>query len=404
MAGTNGATTSFGVVESWNEWDTLREVWLGTLDHKNLEGATEPAVKRKTGSYGKYQWPLRDELNDAACLNEAKQQLANYEEVLKGEGIIVKRPTPFPTNEAIKTPLFSVDRMGGFTCPRDVFFVAGKQVVEAPMSWRSRYFENLAWRDLMMSYYTADPRMRWSAAPKPKLVDTSYEADEVGRIKNNEIFFDAADARRFGKDIFFQAHYGTANHLGRDWVRRELRASGLRVQDFEFEQFHYSHIDARLTPVDEGLAFYTGFDKPTKAMLDLFKENDWNLVDAGVRSDCRSRSDNCAPGIHLNMLAVAPRVLCVEANESKLISLLREEGCDVIPVPFSAAYPFGGSLNCFTLDVYRQGAAAKSSFPTLDVQEERQALKEEKEMEARKAALLKDFEPRAAKSRRLSTQ
>jgi len=273
------------------------------------------------------------------------------------------------------------------------------------MSCRSRYFENLAWRDLLISYYNADPRMRWSVAPKPKMADTSYEADgDVGKIKNNEIFFDAADARRFGKDVFFQAHYGTANHLGRDWVRRELRASGLRVQDFEFEEFHFSHIDARLTPVDEGLAFYTGFDKPTKAMFELFKENDWNLVDAGVRSDCRCRGDNCAPGIHLNGLVLAPRVLCVEAKESKLISLLREEGCDVIPLPFSAAYPFGGALNCFTLDVYRQGPAAKSYFPTLDVQAERQALQEEKEMEARRAALLKDFEPRVAKSRRISPQ
>merc|ERR1712187_193005 len=87
---------------------------------------------------------------------------------------------------------------------------------------------------------------------------------EPGRITNDEIMFDAADSRRFGKDVFFQAHYGFANHLGREWVRRELRAGGLRVYDAEWEQFHHSHMDARLTPVDEGLAFYSSQDPPRR--------------------------------------------------------------------------------------------------------------------------------------------
>jgi len=397
------AVNSFGVVESWNEWDTLREVWVGTLENKNLTPATEPAVKRKLSSYSKYNWPLRDALPDAECLAEARKQLDRYVEVLKGEGIVVQRPEPFPTEQAIETPLWSVDRMGGFTCPRDVFFVAGKQIIEAPMSWRSRYFENLAWRDLLMSYYTADPRMRWSCAPKPKLVASSFEStgDEEGRITNDEIFFDAADARRFGKDVFFQAHYGTANHLGREWVRRELRASGLRVQDVEFESFHFSHIDARMTPVDEGLVLHSSTDKPSKATLQLFKENEWNFLEAGDRSDCRSTSDNCSPGIHLNVLTIAPRVVICEEKEVKLAQMLREEGCDVITLPFSACYPFGGALNCFTLDIYRHGPAAKSYFPTLDRAAEKEAARDEDSATAQRRRLTDGFQPRVAKSRRM---
>merc|ERR1719436_1560016 len=109
--------------------------------------------------------------------------------------------------------------------------------------------------------------MRWTCAPKPKLVETSYcTSGDVGKTTNEEIFFDAADSRRFGKDVFFQAHYGTTSDLGREWVRRELRASGLRVYDAEFEQFHYSHLDARISPVDEGLCFYSGMDPPSKEM------------------------------------------------------------------------------------------------------------------------------------------
>jgi len=403
MAGTGGGggSTSFGVVESWNEWDSLREVWVGTLENKNLTPASELPIGRKLGSYARYGWELRDELSDEACLREAKKQLENYVQVLKGEGIVVQRPKPFPTDEALKTPLWSIDRMGGFTCPRDVFFVAGKQVVEAPMSWKARYFENLAWRDLMMSYYTADPRMRWSCAPKPKLLDSSYETEgDKGKIKNDEIFFDAADARRFGKDVFFQANYGTANHLGRDWVRRELTASGLRVQDFEFEEFHFSHIDGRFAPVDEGLAFYCSADKPSPAMLKLFKDNEWNFLDAGVRSDCRSKSDNCSPGIHLNVLTIGPGVMIAEEREKKLIQLLRDEGCDVIPVPFSACYPLGGSLNCFTLDIFRHGPEARSYFPTLDREAEQKSARQEEAARQARERLAEGFEPRLSKRRR----
>merc|ERR1719203_1884014 len=124
--------------------------------------------------------------------------------------------------------------------------------------------------------------------------------------------------------------------------------------------------------------FHSSMDKPSEAMRKLFKENEWNLIDAGNRLDCRCTSDNCAPGIHLNMLVIAPKVMIVEENEKKLIDALREEGCDVIPIPFSAAYPWGGSLNCFTLDIYRHGPAAKSYFPTLD----RKAEQEEAKIEA----------------------
>mmetsp|Transcript_40025 Transcript_40025/g.95588 ORF Transcript_40025/g.95588 Transcript_40025/m.95588 type:complete len:374 (+) Transcript_40025:55-1176(+) len=370
---------SLGVVESWTEWDRLREVWVGSLENKSLDAPQEPAVARKMACYQKYNWPVRDRLQDADCLAEAKKQLDNYIEVLKQEGIIVQRPKVFDTQVEIKTPMWSVERMSGFTCPRDLFFVAGKQVIEAPMSWRCRYFEHLAWRDLLMSYYKSDPRMRWSAAPKPMLVDDSFGGEgEERSIRNSEIFFDAADSRRFGRDVFFQSAH-TANDLGREWVRRELAAQGVRVQDFDFQsQQHFSHIDARLTPVDEGLCFYSSMDPPTDAMLQLFRENEWNILDAGFREDCRSTSDQCAPGIHLNVLTIAPKVCIVEKNEKKLIKLLSDEGCDVLPIEFSACYPWGGALNCYTLDIHRDGPAQKSYFPTLDMQAERQAAKSEK--------------------------
>jgi hypothetical protein len=36
MSAVSQTPSGFGIVESWNEWDTLREVWVGSLEHKNL--------------------------------------------------------------------------------------------------------------------------------------------------------------------------------------------------------------------------------------------------------------------------------------------------------------------------------------------------------------------------------
>eukprot|EP00747_Dinoflagellata_sp_TGD_P069724 gnl/TRDRNA2_/TRDRNA2_156255_c1_seq1.p1 gnl/TRDRNA2_/TRDRNA2_156255_c1~~gnl/TRDRNA2_/TRDRNA2_156255_c1_seq1.p1 ORF type:complete len:259 (-),score=46.17 gnl/TRDRNA2_/TRDRNA2_156255_c1_seq1:93-812(-) len=226
------------------------------------------------------------------------------------------------------------------------------------------------------------------------LTDDSYGSPEdVLTIKNTELFFDAADCRRFGKDIFFHTAH-TANALGRDWARRELAASGLRVQDFDFETPHYTHIDARITPICEDLCLYSFADSPTKDMLALFKENEWNMMGVDPRQDCRSDQDNCSPGIHLNMLTIAPKVCICEENEKKLIKLLREEGVDCIPIPFSAAYPFGGALNCFTLDILRHGPTAKSYFPTLDRKAEQDEARKEASRAAQKRKMEESYVPR----------
>merc|ERR1712048_1006508 len=76
-----------------------------------------------------------------------------------------------------------------------------------------------------------------------------------------------------------------------------------------------------------------------------------------------------------SVLTIGPGVCIVEENEKTLIKLMKEEGCDVIAIPFSACYPFGGALNCFTLDIYRHGPEGKCYFPSLDEKQERDSAK-----------------------------
>ena len=57
----------------------------------------------------------------------------------------------------------------------------------------------------------------------------------------------------------------------------------------------------------------------------------------------------------MNVLVLDPKTVCVEASEVHQLEQMDKLGFEVIPVPFSDAYPFGGGLHCATADVYRDG-------------------------------------------------
>ena len=95
--------------------------------------------------------------------------------------------------------------------------VIGEEIIEAPMAWRSRFFEYRAYRPLIKEYFRQGAK--WTTAPKPQMSDDLYDYDyptrderkkkmyaEEGRFVTTEFepCFDAADFIRAGRDIFVQ--------------------------------------------------------------------------------------------------------------------------------------------------------------------------------------------------------
>ena len=100
---------------------------------------------------------------------------------------------------------------------RDILLVIGDEIIEAPMAWRSRFFEYRAYRPLIKEYFKQGAK--WTTAPKPQmsdqLYDQTYPVDdsekrlELGAqgkfvVTEFEPCFDAADFIRAGRDIFVQ--------------------------------------------------------------------------------------------------------------------------------------------------------------------------------------------------------
>ncbi|MEV0374406.1 hypothetical protein AB0I10_32215 [Streptomyces sp. NPDC050636] len=158
-------------VNSWNGWDPLRHVILGRAEGTVVQ-APEPAVRRDypddgfpLGAYG----PMPPEK-----VAEAEEQLDNFAAMLERRGIRVDRPAR-STYQQVSTPEWAQDSMFGCMPPRDVLLTVGNEILEATMSYRSRWFEHLCYRPVLQRLFDGDENMCWEAAPKPRLTDASYK-------------------------------------------------------------------------------------------------------------------------------------------------------------------------------------------------------------------------------------
>ncbi|MBF6047942.1 serine/threonine protein kinase [Streptomyces sp. NRRL B-1677] len=356
-------------VVSWNEWDPLKHVVVGRADGTMVQ-APEPAVVRDwpedgfpLGTYG----PLPEGMTAAA-----NKQLDDFARILEGRGIRVDRPRPLDFSRPVATPEWSQKSMFGAMPVRDVLVVIGNELLEATMSFRSRWFEYLAHRPLIESWFRADPGMRWEAAPKPRLTEASYRPgfwDEydalpyeqrIARVRAGELvlteaepLFDAADIARCGRDLFVQQSLAT-NAAGIRWLRQHLPEH--RVHGVTFGNEHPMHIDATWVPLRPGLALHCAERPAEEDLLRYFRANDWQVVQAAAPGRTSPPPlSACSRWLSMNVLVLAPGTVCVEASETAQMEQLDRLGFEVVPVPFWDVAPFGGGLHCATLDVHREG-------------------------------------------------
>jgi len=382
------------IVNSWNEWDPLKRVIVGRPQGTQVP-APEPGWVHDYPNYG---FPLGTYgLFPQEMVDAANEQVENFVHILEQRGIIVDRVDLHPALSEVRaysTPDWTQLNARGINNPRDLFLPVGNEIMEAAGTLRSRWYEYLHLRPLFERYFKEDPEFLWTAAPKPRLTDESYERnyyynfehvwtleEKKARFRQwkfhlteKEPLWDAADAARCGKDIFWQCSAVT-NRSGMDWLKRYFGAKGIRIHPIQFNGpnaaigpgpdyfLHPWHIDVSLIPLRPGLAVYNP-DEPilTEEAVKLFRMNDWELVPAAKPTypytDSVSVLGHPYEGpswISMNTFSLGPNTICVEAHESGYIDQLTKLGFEVVPVPYEHVLPFGGALHCTTLDVYREG-------------------------------------------------
>jgi len=366
------------VVSAWNEWDPLKHVIVGRATGAMVQ-APEPAVRRDWPQYGfplGTYGPLPKEMEV-----KANEQLDNFARLLEKRGIRVDRPTPLDFSQTVQTPDWVQKSMFGCMPPRDVLLTVGNEILEATMSYRSRWFEYLCYRPLLEQYFKEDPSFRWEAAPKPRLTDKTYRLDFWDKFESlseeeqvrqytmkrewvlteQEPCFDAADVGRFGKDLFVQRSTVT-NASGIAWLRRHFPDH--RIHEVLFREADPVHIDATFIPLRAGLALSNRQRIPLDPELKkLFKKNDWEIVECAEPAHKeKAKLAYCSIWLSMNILVLDPKTICVEEQEKAQMEQFDKLGFEVIPVPLWNVASFGGGLHCSTADVYREGKC-KDYFP-----------------------------------------
>lgn len=346
-------------VNSHNEWDPLEEVIVGVLDgavHEVWDPAFAavvpepnlPAARRYYLEHGGK--PVSEEIRAPA-----QAQLDGFVALLEAEGVTVRRPVPIDRSRFHATPHWVSPGGHCQANPRDVLLVLGDEIIEAPMSWRSRYFESFAYRPLLREYFARGAR--WTAAPKPELTPALWDLDYVrgqGYLTTeHEPVFDAADVLRCGRDLLVQRSHVT-NELGIAWLRQHL-GDRYRVHTVEFDDDRAYHIDATLVPLGPGRLLVNP-DRPMTRIPEVLRRSGWELLTA-PRTTMPRTHPLFLPfqWLCMNTLMLDQERVIVEAHEQPLIECLRRWGLRPIPCPFRACYAYGGSFHCYTLDVRRRG-------------------------------------------------
>jgi glycine amidinotransferase len=365
------------VVNSWNEWDPLKHIIVGRADdtcipHPEHAISIRFALSKDSGMAGNHG--RRSEESIA----KANEQLDYFSATLEKRGVKVDRPTPIDWTQAMSTPDWEVNCAIGCMPPRDVLLTVGPEILEATMSYRCRWYEYLAFRPLLNSYFEQDSNMRWETAPKPRLTDETYRegyteedipleqrlewvAERKFSTTEVEPLFDAADICRMGKDLFVQ-HGMTTNLKGAEWIRRHFPEHRVHVLNFPGDPFPI-HIDASFVPVRPGLMINCPTRKIRKGQREIFDRNGWEIVEAAQPAHKKSPPLCWAsPWLSVNMLVLDPKTVIVEASEVHQMEQMDKLGFEVIPIPFRDTYPFGGSLHCATADVHREGSC-EDYFP-----------------------------------------
>jgi len=342
-------------VNSHTEWDPLEEVIIGSVD-----GAMFPAWDRindrtvppgmwqeMAARYGGPGAPYPEAVIDAA-----RAELEGFVDVLEGEGVVVRRLDARDHARPFGTPDWQVS--SGFCAanPRDPFMIVGDEIIEAPMADRSRYFESGAYRALFKDYFRAGAR--WSAAPRPQLLDALYAepgSEHRFAITEFEPVFDAADFVRCGRDIFAQESNVT-NAMGIAWLQRHL-GEGYRVHTLRNRSAEAIHIDTTFMPLAPGKVLvnpeYLDFDALPPVL------DGWDLLVAPEPPPLTDPMCGVSEWAGINVLMLDERRVVVEARQAPLIKALTGWGFDPIPLPFEHYYPLLGSFHCATLDIRRRG-------------------------------------------------
>lgn len=304
------------MIFSSNEWDTLREVVVGTADSANFpvqdldfkESMTNGAWTETEFRFG----PVKSEIID-----RANTSLNKFTSVLEDLGVIVHRP--------LDRDYAKLDQFYGY-CPRDTVLIVGNNIICSPTKYTSRRQE---WQT--MSHVWKDQQLVFPDDP--------------------DAMFDAANICRLDRDLLYLVSQ-TGNIAGARWLQDYL-GKEYRVHPID-NLYSGVHIDSTITPIREGLVVLNAGRITEDNIPETLKSWDkiWMTADEIVHQSFE-HYPYASNWIGLNFFMANPELAIVDPKQEVLIKKLSKYGVESIGVDLTESRTLGGGHHCCSLDTLR---------------------------------------------------
>lgn len=333
-------------IGSKNEWDPLVSCVVGDATGARFPELDEifqynhEVTAYKDAPHPRGQFPNH-------VIDEANEDLEILANTLKQFGVKVYRPADLDHAHVVKTHQWETDGMYNY-CPRDVLLVVDDTVIEAPMAYRARQMENIAyWK---IKNRAIEHNARWLAAPRPRLLTMeNYVEDGNIVLTEREPIFDAANVLRVNNDILYLVS-NSGNRKGAQWLQNIL-GKDYRVHLID-NLYAYAHIDSTISVLREGFVVLNGSRVNDNNCPKIFDGWTKMYVDDVVPQSFY-QYPYASKWIALNMLSINPDTVVVDKNQTALIKQLERNKFTVVPLELRHSRTLGGGFHCVTLDLER---------------------------------------------------
>ena len=249
-------------------------------------------------------------------VEEAERELDHLSRVLTELGVDVHRPIP---RNFVET-----EGMYNY-CPRDRLLIAGDTVVDCAMIYPCRDQEIETLKEV---------------TAKAKRVLTMP--------RDSGMILDAANICRLGDTwLFLESRSG--NREAAVWLQDQFPEINIEVCNF----YAGVHIDSTIAPLRDGVVMLNASRVTEENCPKAF--DGWEKI---WITECVERGFYQYPyaskWIGMNVLAVNPDTVIVDALQKDIITVLEKRGFTVIPLELTHSRTLGGGFHCVTLDTWRQ--------------------------------------------------
>jgi glycine amidinotransferase/scyllo-inosamine-4-phosphate amidinotransferase 1 len=302
---------------SINEWDPLEKIIVGIATYANWP-MDDPVFAEEARNSLWTATPAPAGPVPDFIVDQANRELDILSETLLRYGVTVYRPKPVDH--------VAVHGMYNY-CPRDRILVYGDTMIDVNMMYPCRNQE-------IASYY--------------RLMS---EAQQILTMPRNAgMILDAANICRLG-DTWLFLESASGNRAAYEWLCEKFPKITIELCNF----YSGVHIDSTITPLREGLVLLNASRVNESNCPQAFQN--WEKIyiteDQIVAQDFY-QYPYASKWIAMNMLAVDPETVIIDAAQTHLIDLLKTKGIDSIPLTLSHSRTLGGGFHCVTLDTQRR--------------------------------------------------